>query len=67
MRIEFVRVYQQFGPGKILDIGDGHAEVLIRRGIAKPAPVAEIPAATPPEQPPAAPPPPAPKPAKKGK
>lgn len=63
MRIEFVTDYQSHPAGQILDLAGGVADVLVRRGIARPAPVAEagaagesnLSAAEPPAEVPAAP------------
>lgn len=74
MRIEFVTDYQSHPAGQILDLAGGVADVLVRRGIARPAPIAETAPEPPAEvpEPPAEVPPPPPKPAqapksKKGK
>lgn len=56
MRLEFLRDWPPYRPGQVADYPhDGAADVLIRRGLARPAPVAEAAAETPPEAP--APPP----------
>lgn len=40
MLVEFVKPYGVFLPGRVADLTGGVADVLLRRGIARPAPVA---------------------------
>lgn len=39
MRVEFLRSWRRHVPGSFMDPGDGVAEVLIRRGIVRAAPL----------------------------
>ena len=70
MIVEFLRQHYHIPPGRVLDLAGGVADVLVKRGVARPVaqpePVAEAPAAVAPPEPVATAPTP-PKPAKKAK